>query len=417
MTGCRHAGPFGVALMLLSAIPCAPRFAAAAPPAADDTAALARGNSEFAFTLFQTICRDSGTDNVFISPYSISAALAMTAAGAAGQTEAQMLTTLGLKAVADPHAAFAALDALLRAPAIVRPDETGSPPTLRIANRLWPRDGEKLLSAYLERVRKHYAAEPEVLNFGDAAAAAARINAWVAEQTQDRITDLLTADHVRFAALVLTNAVYFKGSWLRPFEPGATAPAPFTRLDGKAVDVPTMNATLNLRHATGDGLQAVELPYVGQQWSMIVLVPESERFAAVAAALDAAAFARTVAELKPAQVRLALPKWTFRSRFRLPPMLKSLGMTDAFHAGAADFSRMDGTRELFISEVIHEAFVAVDETGTEAAAATAVVMTRSSAVPRETIELRVDRPFLFAIYDRATATILFLGRVTDPAAK
>jgi serpin B len=382
----------------------------------DSAAALASGNREFAFALYEAICRGREPENVCISPYSISAALAMTVAGAAGDTERQMLETLRIGTLDDVHAAFAALDVRLRQSGPRQPEDSGSPPVLRIANRIWPARREKFLDSYTALLRERYGAELEPLNFRDAGAAAARINAWIADQTEQRIKDLLTPDMVREASLVLTNAVYFKGSWLRAFQKEATHPGQFTRLDGKAIEVPMMQILESLQYTRRDGLQAVALPYVGQRWSMVLLVPDEGQFSEMERGLKAETFRKMLSAMEPQQVRLALPRWTFRSRFSLPPVLRSLGMQAAFDASQADFSRMDGTRELFISEVVHEAFIAVDEAGTEAAAATAVVMMRTSIDPQRPVELRIDRPFLFAICERETGTVLFLGRVMDPTA-
>jgi serpin B len=213
---------------------------------------------------------------------------------------------------------------------------------------------------------------------------------------------------------VLANAVYFKAAWQNPFPEGATQPGEFRRLDGTKVEAPMMRVQTDLRTMDGNGFRAVELPYAGGQLSMLVLLPEEGRFDDVETGLDAGVLAETLAGLRPDPVFLTLPKFKFEWEAKdLPEDFMALGMTDAF-SGAADFSGMTGKPELFIGAILHKAFVGVDEAGTEAAAATVVVMDRAAA-PMDPVEFRVDRPFLFVIRDNPTGTILFLGRVMDPS--
>jgi serpin B len=214
---------------------------------------------------------------------------------------------------------------------------------------------------------------------------------------------------------VLTNAVYLDASWAIPFDPKATAEGAFVRLDGSEVTVPFMHQEESLPFAIGDGWRAVELPYVGGELAMLIVVPDDGRFDEVEAAIGGRLLDDAAAALEPATVRLALPKFEYRTRETVSSVLRRLGMATAFDPQSADFSGMTTEERLFIGEVIHEAFIAVDEAGTEAAAATAVVM-RATAAPVDAVELTVDRPFLYSLYDRATGAILFMGRVLDPAA-
>ena len=240
------------------------------------------------------------------------------------------------------------------------------------------------------------------------------INDWVAGETNDRIPELIPTGVLSPATLlVLTNTVYLLADWALPFPGEATADGSFTRLDGTTATVPLMHQLLSADYAAGDGWQAVDLPYVGGQVAMLVVVPDEGHYRE-AEALAAGLFAEARAGLSPTNLRLALPRFEFRTQASLPETLRSLGMIDAFDAGLADFSGISADGGLFISDVIHEVFVSVGEAGTEAAAATAVVMLRGA--PPEPVELTVDRPFLFWIYDRATGSVLFMGRVLDPAA-
>jgi serpin B len=215
--------------------------------------------------------------------------------------------------------------------------------------------------------------------------------------------------------LVLTNAVYLDASWAVPFDPKATADGAFSLLDGSEVTVPFMHLEESLPFAVGDGWQAVELPYLGGELAMLVVLPDAGRFDEVEATVGGGLFDTAAAGLTPTTVRLALPKFEYRTQETVSSLLQRLGMTTAFDPQSADFSGMTTEERLFIGEVIHEAFIAVDEAGTEAAAATAVVM-RATAAPVDAVELDVDRPFLYSLYDRATGAILFMGRVLDPAA-
>ena len=213
--------------------------------------------------------------------------------------------------------------------------------------------------------------------------------------------------------LVLTNAVLLDASWAMPFDPDMTSPAPFTLPDGSVVDAEMMRDTRSILFAEGDGWQAIELPYVGDDLAMLLVVPDVGSFDAIEARLGD--FVGGL-EMNPARVALALPRFQFRSQLGVVDALRGLGMTDAFDRGLADFSGMTGGRDLFISDVLHETFVSVDEAGTEAAAATAVIIDLRSAVVGDPIVLEIDRPFFFVLRDRVTGAVLFLGRVTDPTA-
>jgi serpin B len=373
---------------------------------------LVAGNSDFAFVLYDRLFDERA--NLFYSPYSISLALAMTYAGARNQTAEQMSEALHFDLPQDRlHAAFNALDAALSARgAQLDPEQRFR---LRIANALWGQEDYAFLAAFLDELAHNYGAGLRVLDFvGAPEASRQTINEWVEEQTEEKIKDLLPQGSISSdTRLVLSNAIYFNAAWMYPFQEEVTEDGTFYLLDGEQVVVPMMAQSERLGYAAGEGYKAVELPYLGGELSMVVVVPTEGSFQDWACSLDAEQWSAVVDGMQRMQVRLTMPKFTFESGFRLKDALMRLGMPEAF-SGTADFSGMTGKRDLFISDVYHKAFVAVDEEGTEAAAATAVVM-ELTAAPAQPVEVRVDRPFVFVIRDIETGAILFLGHVVNPA--
>lgn len=386
-----------------------------APSVSDDAVGEAvAGNSAFAFDLYQALPADA---NLMFSPYSISQALAMTYAGARGNTEQEMAAALHFTLPqARLHPALNALDLALLSPPETQED-TETPFQLNIANSIWGQKGYSFLPDFLDVLAENYGAGLRVTDFVSAPDLARQaINKWVSHETQDKIKDLIPPDAItQDTRLVLANAIYFKAGWLFPFEPNLTRDAGFKLLDGSQASVPmmTLAAPESLSYGSGDKYQAVVLPYLGAKASMILIVPEAGRFAEFQDSLTAETVHQIVTGLAPKQVMLAMPKFSFESEFALAEALAGMGMADAFMPGAADFSGMDGTRELFISAVQHKAFIAVDEAGTEAAAATAVIVGVTS-MPLVDVELTVDRPFIFLIRDDKTGALLFLGQVLDP---
>jgi serpin B len=381
------------------------------PPA--DLAALVAGNTRFALDLYQ---RQSAEGNLFCSPYSISLALAMAYAGARGATATQMASTLGFTLPPERlHPACNALDLALLSRATTRAGEQAF--RFRLANALWGQRGETFQAPFLDALALNYGAGMRVVDYrADAETARRAINVWVAEQTAERVKDLLPQGAVNdLTRLVLTNAIYFLAPWATPFEPGATTNGTFTCLDGARVTAPFLHGVRELPYAVGDVWEAVELPYVGGQVALLAIVPGPGRFAAVSAALDATKLGAIVGALQPAQVTLALPKFSFSSSLGLVATLRALGTTDAFDPARADLSGINGRRDLYVTDVVHKAFVKLDEQGTEAAAATGVVFGTTS-IPALQAILTIDRPFLIVLRDRPTGTILFLGRVANPTA-
>jgi serpin B len=380
--------------------------------AGKDVAAVVKGNTEFALNLYGKLRAHSG--NLFCSPYSISTALAMTYAGARGQTAAEMARALDF--TLDPgrlHPAFGALQQQLI---------QGSGPKhgyqLNVANALWGQQNFGFLPDFLNLTRRDYGAGLREIDFTTDPEAARRvINTWVEQQTHDRIKDLLpqgllTTD----TRLVLTNAIYFKGFWAEQFKKAQTRPEPFKLAGGGQVQTPLMHRTSHFKYLDGGDFQALELPYKGKDLSMVVLLPKKVNgLSALEGKLTEANLAGWLGRMQPREVQVALPRFKMTRAFNLNKVLESLGMRQAFTPGGADFSGMSGTngRRLFIQAVVHKAFVDVNEEGTEAAAATGVAVALTSAAPRA-VDFRADRPFVFLIRDNRSGSLLFLGRLTNP---
>ena len=384
----------------------------------DDFRELTRGNAQFAFELYGELSPSDG--NLFFSPHSISAALAMTYAGARGSTETAMAETLRFSLPQERlHREF---DALARDLAGRSTGDEKARFRLNAANAVWAQDGHSFRDAYLSALRDNYGGGVLPSDFvGDPEGSRSEINRWVSDETEDKIRDLTPPGLIDgLTRMVLVNAVYFNGGWLYPFDEHLTTRESFRLLDGGTTDVEMMRATEYFGYAAGDGYQTVDLPYVGDELSMAVLLPDQGRFEEFEGRLDASFVDQALDQVVERYVALELPRFEFDAAFRLGEALKAMGMSAAFDAGAADFSGMDGlscaTGDdgcLYVADVVHKAFVSVDEAGTEAAAATGVMMTTESAKPRP-VAVRVDRPFIFLIRDRATGTVLFLGRVTEP---
>lgn len=354
--------------------------------------------------------------NVAFSPYSVAVALAMTANGAAGTTADEMLAVLGVEDLEQFNAGLNALTQALEGLTGTR-EVNGEEVELAFAsaNSLWGQVAVPWGDAFLATLARDYGTGMQQVDYVAATEAArVAINDWTAERTRDKITEILPEGSIdALTRLVLVNAVYLKAPWLQPFT-GDTTDAPFVLRDGTTVDVPMMrDGSATFRGATGEGWSSVRLPYADPALAMTVVLPDEGRLGEVedVVARDLATF---VEPGLPQQFKVELPRFTFRFQAGLAPILASLGMRSAFDAGSADFSGMTEQEELFITAVLHEAFIAVDEEGTEAAAATAAVMGVTSVPVDPPETLVVDRPFLFVIHDTDVGTPLFVGRVDDP---
>lgn len=386
--------------------------------------ALSAGNRAFAVDLYQQL--RSGDGNLIFSPYSISLAMAMVSAGAREKTADQIDSAMHFTLPSPQlHPAFNALDSTLQSlgnpqgtPAPTDEFNSGDDFQLNIANQLWGQADFSFLSDYLDLLAQNYGAGLRTLDFEkDPEAARKTINDWVSEQTRQKIQDLFAQGTIdNNTRLVLANAIYFKASWADPFDQGATSDGDFHLLDGSKVSVPMMtSAKAASEYLKGSDYQAVSLPYKGWQTKMIVVLPDEGKFASFESSLDAAKLDEILKGLSYSDVDLTLPKFKVESEFDLNQTLGSLGIADAFNPDLADFSGMDGKRDLFISQVVHKAYIATDESGTEAAAATGIAMEAASMPAATPPVVVVDRPFLFFIYEQNTGTILFEGRVLDPS--
>lgn len=382
---------------------------------ADEMAALSAGNRALTLDIYRETAEPGA--NYLMSTFSIQQAFALVYAGARGETATEMAEVLRFGD--DPetlHRTMNALDLALAARNLpAGEDENEGPVSLRVANAFWGQAGYPWLAPYLDTIAVNYGAGVEALDFNtDAEGARETINAWVEDRTEDRIKDLLPEGSLSAdTAAVLTNAIWFKAPWGEVFDDGLTQDGTFTRLDGSTVTVPLMHQREAHAGAAGAGWKAVELAFRGDELAMLFVLPDAGTFEAFDTALDAAVLETIVGSLAPMQVDVTLPKFTFETEFTLSEALESLGMTTAF-SDACDLSGMLEGGGLFIDEAYHKAFIAVDEGGAEAAAATAVVVGETS-VPVIDLTFRADVPFYFAIRDRETGAFLFFGRVVDPS--
>lgn len=375
-----------------------------------------KGNNQFAFDLYSQLKSSDG--NIFFSPFSISTALAMTYEGARGNTEKQMRDALKfIEPKKDLHKAFNTLDLMLqRQMQDAKKSDPKSAFRLEIANSIWAQRDFNWLSSFLDVLAVNYNAGIYTVDFIKAAEQARiAINKWVEGKTHEKIKDLIQPgvldDTTR---MVLVNAIYFYGQWLYEFKKEDTYDEPFSLLDGSQVNVPMMHHTEHHNYYKGEIYEALELEYKDCEVVMDIILPEMGKFTEFESQLSNMILEEIITNMKPTEIILTMPKFKSDATFELSKTLKAMGMTDAFNPNAADFSGMDGEKDLFISEVIHKAYVAVDEKGTEAAAATAVVMKLSAAPVEQGIVVKIDRPFIYMIRDKKSGAVLFLGRVLDP---
>ncbi|MFC1498558.1 serpin family protein [Verrucomicrobiota bacterium] len=372
-----------------------------------DIKPLITGNNAFALDLYSILKKEKG--NLFLSPYSISSALAMTYGGARGDTEEEMAKALHFTLGADrTHPAFAELDTVFSE--IQKKGQV----QLHIANSLWPQKDYRLLPEYLKLTKRYYGVSITPVDYMKAAEKARKIiNSWIEDKTKDKIKNLIgPGDLDPMTVLVLVNAIYFKGNWASQFDPKRTTKSDFSLSGDAKTQVSMMYQKGKFRYGEIKGAQLLELPYVGKELSMVIVLPKKpDGLSEIENQFTAKNLDAWFSRFSQQEVNVYLPRFKMTwGTFELNKPLQDLGMRRAFGSGA-DFSGMDGTRSLFIGLVLHKAFVEVNEEGTEAAAATAVIMRKSES--RAHI-FKADHPFLFLIRDNVTGSILFLGRVLDP---
>ncbi len=387
------------------------RLTSAAPSA--DLAAAVAGNTDFALDLYRKLgASDSG--NLFVSPQSITLALSMAYAGSAGATTTAFEQVMHVGLPEDRyHRAMNDLDRQLTSRGQGAKAADGQPFRLAIANQMFAERTFGFEAPYLDTLALEYGANVRLMDFvAKPDPSRVAINQWVEQKTEDRIKDLLPEGTITTdTRAVLVNAIYFNAAWAEQFKPEATRTGTFHNLGGATPTVPMMyGPSMAAKAATVSGVEVVSLPYDGNELSMVVLMPPAGAFAAFEQALDAATLQTHLAALQPQALELTMPKFELRSSKTLSEPLRALGLGPAF-GEAGDFSRMSTQAQLGISEVVHQTFVKVSETGTEAAAATAVIIGTTS-IP-QTRPVTLDRPFLFAIRDDATGAIVFLGRVVS----
>ena len=381
-----------------------------------DQMALEDGNASFAFAAFATLF--DGKSNLALSPYSLSSALAMTYAGARGSTASEIATALGFTLPqATLHPAFDWLDLQLasRAEMGAAASQSSRPFALHIANSIWANPQSDFQPPFLDTLAVDYGAGVHLVDFaGDVEGATNAINAWTSQQTNGRIPDVLPPTAIDpLTVLVLADAIYFDAGWAQPFSRSQTAPGTFTRADGTTAHATTMAQGTTLPYAAGAGYQAVELTYEGGLVAMDIVLPTAGTEAAFEASLTPQTFASITGGLQPTLVALDLPKFSLHgASSSVAGMLQTLGVHAAF-SGDADFTGIRANGGISIKNVFHQVFVAVDEDGTEAAAATAVVFDDAAAIEPQAL-MNVDHPFLFVIRDLPTGTILFMGWIADP---
>jgi serpin B len=381
----------------------------AAEPQTANVAGVVAGNNQFAWELYQKVkaAPENRGRNIFFSPYSLRTALAMTYAGSRSNTERQMARTLHFTLPqAGIHRAFSALNQQVIS-------GNAKQYQLNCANVLWGQRDYHFETAFTKLVNQYYNGGMQTVDYiAQPQAAVNIINQWVERQTASKIKNLLTRDDIdSLTRLILTNAIYFKGNWEAQFKPEMTKPAPFVTAAAKTVNAPMMRQKGRFRYAEDAGTQILELPYAGKDLAMLLVLPKDNRDQ-FEAGLTTTRIQGWRGRLTEQKVEIIIPKFKFATRYYLDQLLPKLGMSDAFSETKADFSGITGKRDLHIDHVIHQAVIDVNEEGSEAAAATAVVMGIKSMSFNPVFQ--ADHPFIFAIIHQPTGSVLFLGRVADP---
>lgn len=381
---------------------------------AEDIEALVAGNNAFAFDLYHRIVRKES--NIIFSPYSISQALAMAYAGAKGNMASEMAESLHFGLPQKRlHAAMNALDRKLAGTGGDLLGKSGEEFELHVSNAMWGQRGHKFLPEFLDLLAANYGAGLQLVDFATSPEKAREaINRWAERETKGTIREIVPPGGInRSTQMAIANAVYFEAKWLYEFDKSATRNERFYLLDGQVVRVPMMSQTRSFLYGEGKGYGMVELPYVGEEFAMIIILPDKGNFEDFESELDEERWSEMVAQMEEIEVVLSMPKFEYESALDLKSPLSEMGMPSAFIPQAADFSGMDGTRDLSIGQIAHKAWISADEVRTKATAVTAF-FTIIGAIPRTQVVFMVDRPFIYVIRHRPTGSILFMGRVMNP---
>ena len=369
-------------------------------------------NNQFAFDLYSEYKEEKG--NIFFSPYSVSTALTMTYEGAMGKTAEEIQAVLRIPKDDE-------IRRLESAKIYDQINKNNDDYKLSTANALWAQKDYIFLEEYINNVEKYYGGKTTNLDFiAETETSRVIINDWIEDQTNNKIKNLISKGALNdLTRLVLTNAIYFKGTWILQFDKKDTKDENFKTDLGQTIKVPMMKLigdSARFNYAEVDKTQILELPYEGEDLSMLLILPEEDNLKKLERSISAEKLSDWRSALKKQRVDVYIPKFKFETKYFMAETLKEMGISDAFVFGAADFSQMDGTKDLYISDVIHQAFVEVNEEGTEAAAATAVIMTWGSVGGEKAITpvFRADHSFIFIIQQKETGNILFIGRVSDP---
>jgi len=377
---------------------------------------LANDNAAFALAFYDFIRSEEG--NLIYSPFILSLALSMTLAGAETTTRDAMLEALQFSLEeGEIHPAFNALMLAIEASQIIEEESEGGSFELNIANSIWGQQGFNFEQAFLGRIALNYGAGIYTVDFvSNPEPARVAINDWVEDETQEKIKDLIPPNAITpLTRLVLANAIYFKGSWFHPFDQGLTQPGPFTTLKSEEISVEMMKLfDEHLLYLQEGDIQIVSLPYLSQDFAMTLIVPDRGSFTTVEDMLTVDLLDSLLSNMVSERINLEMPKFDFETTINANDPLKALGMEEAFDPDLSDFKGMADVEDLHITDVLQKATITVDEEGTEAAAATAVIVGVESAPIGEPISLMIDRPFLFFIQHQPTGTILFMGRVVEP---
>lgn len=382
---------------------------------ADDTNATAESVNtlvdslnDFSINFYQQIIINEN-DNIFFSPYSIFVALSMAYEGARGNTAIEMQNVLNI--LQNDSANLGSFGKIYN---LLNQNQDGY--MISTANAFWANQDYRFLPEYLSLLDNFYMAETNELNFAKNVEAAETINNWIEKQTQDKIKDMITPDMLsELTKLVLTNAIYFKGLWANPFNPDNTYQTDFVLASGDTVNVNMMKSNNNnsiFNYTETDDLQILELQYSGNNLSMIIVLPKENNISAAELAINASNLISWRNDFYEQEINVEIPKFKFEKKYKLNELLQEMGIIDAFSPGSADFSGMDGTNNLFISKALHQSYIDVNEEGTEAAAATTIIVELTS-IPEQK-EFKADHPFVFLIQHKVTGALLFMGKVMNP---